>query len=61
MKLIDFMNGRFGKVALKKPYRLLWKWMTWGTLAFLFIRFVLFPFIGWWESVVISLNYIIWG
>lgn len=61
MKVLDFMNGRFGKVSLKRPYRIAWKWMTWGTLVFLFIRLVVFPFFTWWGGIVRWLNYIIWG
>lgn len=55
------IDGRFGRRVLKKQYRGYWRLMTYGTLAILFIRFVMFPFFQWWDGVVNFLNYVIWG
>lgn len=61
MKAINVLNGKFGKRVLKEPYRTYWQIMTWGTIGFLFIRFIMFPFFNWWDKVVAFLNYVIWG
>lgn len=60
-KILCAIDGRFGKKVLKDQYRSWWRLMTYGTLAILFIRFVMFPILNWWQGVVDFLNYVIWG
>lgn len=55
------IDGRFGNRVLKPQYRRWWRVLTYGTLAFLFFRFVMCPFFEWWDGVVSFLNYVIWG
>lgn len=55
------VDGRFGNRVLKPQYRRWWRAITYGTLAFLFFRFVMVPFFEWWDGVVDFLNYVIWG
>lgn len=55
------MNGRFGKRKLKKPYLYVWRFLTWGTLVWVAFTYVFVPFFNWWDKVVASLNYLIWG
>lgn len=55
------IDGRFGNRVLKPQYRIWWRMLTYGTLAFLFFRFVMVPFFEWWDGVVGFLNYVIWG
>lgn len=60
-KILLAIDGRFGRRVLKEQYRVYWRLMTYGTLTVLFIRFVMFPILEWWQGVVDFLNYIIWG
>lgn len=60
-KVLYAIDGRFGKKVLKDQYRSWWRLMTYGTLVILFIRFVMFPILNWWQGVVDFLNYVIWG
>lgn len=60
-KILYAIDGRFGKKVLKDQYRSWWRLMTYGTLVILFIRFVMFPILNWWQGVVDFLNYVIWG
>lgn len=60
-KILYAIDGRFGKKVLKDQYRSWWRLMTYGTLAILFIKFVMFPILERWQGVVDFLNYIIWG
>lgn len=55
------IDGRFGNKVLKPKYRKWWRLFTYGTLAILFIRFVMFPILDWWSGVVSFLNYVICG
>lgn len=59
--ILWFIDGRFGNRVLKQQYRRWWRIMTYGTLIFLFFKFIMFPFMEWWSGVVALLNYIIWG
>lgn len=43
IKVLQAIDGRFGKKVLKDQYRNWWRLMTYGTLAIIFIRFVMFP------------------
>jgi hypothetical protein len=61
MKVLYAIDGRFGKKVLKPKYRKIWQCITYGTLSWLFIRYVMFPFFDWWDGVVDFLNYVIWG
>ena len=60
-KILYALDGRFGNKVLKEQYRGYWRLMNYGTLAILFIRFVMFPILEWWQGVVDFINYIIWG
>lgn len=60
-KILQAIDGRFGRRVLKEQYRWYWRLFTYGTLAILFIRFVMFPILEWWSSVVDFMNYVIWG
>ena len=60
-KILYAIDGRFGNKVLKSHYRIYWRLFTYGTLAILFIRFVMVPFFNWWDGVVRLLNYVIWG
>lgn len=60
-KILYAIDGRFGRRVLKEQYRGYWRLMTYGTLTILFIRFVMFPILEWWQGVVDFLNYVIWG
>lgn len=60
-RILHAIDGRFGKKVLKDQYRNWWRLMTYGTLVILFIRFVMFPILEWWQGVVDFLNYVIWG
>ena len=60
-KILYAIDGRFGRRVLKEQYRGHWRLMNYGTLAILFIRFVMFPILEWWQGVVDFINYIIWG
>lgn len=61
LTMIKAIDGRFGKKVLKNKYRRFWRVITYGTLAFMFFRFILCPFFAWWDKVVAFLNYVIWG
>lgn len=58
---VEFVDGRFGRKVLKPQYRRWWRVATYGTLAVLFVRFVMCPFFAWWDKVVDFFNYVIWG
>lgn len=60
-KVLKAIDGHFGNKVLKPQYRVYWRLFTYGTLAILFIRFVMVPFFNWWDGVVRLLNYVIWG
>lgn len=60
-RILHAIDGRFGRRVLKEQYRGYWRLMTYGTLTILFIRFVMFPILEWWQGVVDFLNYVIWG
>ena len=60
-RILHAIDGRFGRRVLKEQYRGYWRLMTYGTLSILFIRFVMFPILEWWQDVVDFLNYVIWG
>lgn len=60
-RILHAIDGRFGRRVLKEQYRGYWRLMTYGTLTILFIRFVIFPILEWWQGVVDFLNYVIWG
>lgn len=61
IKVLQAIDGRFGKKVLKDQYRSWWRLMTYGTLTILFIRFVMFTILERWQGVVDFINYIIWG
>lgn len=61
IKVLHAIDGRFGRRVLNEQYRGYWRLMTYGTLTILFIRFVMFPILEWWQGVVDFLNYVIWG
>lgn len=61
IKILQAIDGRFGRKVLNEQYRGYWRLMTYGTLTILFIRFVMFPILEWWQGVVDFLNYVIWG
>lgn len=56
-----FMNGYFGHRKLNQPYRNIWQVITWSTMIFLTTRFIMFPFFGVWNRVILGLNNVIWG
>ena len=60
-KILNAIDGRFGRKVLKQPYRNYWRVITYGTLFILFNMFVMVPFFKWWDKVVDFLNYVIWG
>ena len=57
----QFFNGKFGKYSLNRPFRSWWKtfWVLVG--LFLFIRYGMFTFFEWWDSVVDRFNDVIWA
>ena len=55
------VDGRFGRKVLKRPYRRVWRVLTYGSLFLLLWNFVIVPFFQWWDGVVRFLNYVIWG
>lgn len=61
LTVLRAIDGRFGRKVLKPQYRRWWRLATYGTLAVLFVKFVMFPFFAWWDKVVDFLNYVIWG
>lgn len=58
---LEFVDGRFGRKVLKRPYRRVWRVMTYGSLFLLIWNFVIVPLFRWWDGVVRFLNYVIWG
>lgn len=61
MKILQAIDGRFGKRVLKPQYRFWWRLFNYGILFILFVKFIMFPFIDWWSKIINSLNYAIWG
>lgn len=59
--LMEFVDGRFGRKVLKRPYRRVWRVLTYGSLFLLLWNFVIVPLFRWWDKVVDFLNYVIWG
>ena len=59
--LRDVINGRLGHWVLKQPYRNIWRATCWAFIIYGFFMLVMVPFFNWWEKVVASLNYVIWG
>lgn len=59
--IFRFIDGRFGNRVLKPKYRVVWRFLTYGTIAILFFRLVICLFFEWWDGVVAWLNYVIWG
>lgn len=55
------LDGKFGRRVLKPKYRRIWRCITWGSLAILFFIYVLIPLFDFWDKVVITTNYVIWG
>lgn len=60
-KIIEVLDGKFGKRVLKPKYRRVWRWITWGTTTILFIIYILIPFFEFWDKVVAMINYVRWG
>lgn len=60
-RILNIIDGRFGKRVLKPQYRVWWRTITYGSLFFLFFRFVVIPFFEFWEKVIMFLNFVIWG
>ena len=58
---LEFVDGRFGRKVLKRPYRIVWRVLTYGSLFLLIYNFVIVPLFRWWDKVVDFLNYVIWG
>lgn len=61
IKIIEVLDGKFGKRVLKPKYRRIWRCITWGSLAVLFFIYVLIPFFEFWDKVVRIINYVRWG
>lgn len=59
--LMEFVDGRFGRKVLKRPYRRVWRVFTYGSLFLLLWNCVIVPLFRWWDGVVRFLNYVIWG
>lgn len=59
-KIINVINGRFGKKVLKNKYRKVWKVFTYGSLFFIF-SWLMLKFLSCWGGAVDFLNYVIWG
>lgn len=61
VKIIEALDGKFGRRVLKPKYRRVWRWITWGTTTILFIIYIVIPFFEFWERVVRFINYVRWG
>lgn len=59
--IFNFIDGRFGNRVLKPKIRVVWRFLTYGTIAVLFFLYVMCPFFRWWDKVISLLNYVIWG
>lgn len=58
---LEFVDGRFGRKVLKRPYRSVWRVLTYGSLFLLLWNFIIVSLFRWWDGVVRFLNYVIWG
>lgn len=52
--------------AINRIFKLLWgkkavKTLVISLIVIAFIRYIMFPILEWWGSVVKFLNYVIWG
>ena len=56
-----FLNGRFGKKVLRKPYKQIWQIIAWSLFIYFFTTKIMFPIIEWWQRIVDCMNYVIWG
>lgn len=61
LMLLNFIDGKFGKRVLKRKFRIVWRFVTYGTIAYLIMRFVFIPLLEWWDGVVHFINYLAWG
>lgn len=56
-----FMNGRFFKYRLEKPYRTVWRVITWGIFVWGVLTYVCVPFFAWWDKAMQFIGNLIWG
>lgn len=59
--IVNALDGKFGNRVLKQPYRDYYRVVVWATLTFLIWRYLLVPFLVWWDKVIHGMNNIIWG
>ena len=52
----SFMDGRFGRKTLRKPYRNIWRFVCWTVFMYVVFTFVCTPFFRWWSEIVALLN-----
>lgn len=61
LKIVRFMNGRFGNRRLKTPLRQAWRLLTWGCLVYLLVAYILLPISEGLDWVTACMNYVRWG
>lgn len=59
-KLVNFFKGRFGKYRLRKPFRTYWGALWIVSFTVIFLKYIMFPFFEFWDSVILNLNHLIW-
>ena len=59
--IVKALDGKFGNKVLKQPYRNYYRVVVWATLVALIWRYLLVPFLGWWDGLVRMFNHVIWG
>lgn len=59
--VLQFIDGRFGKIVLKRKFRICWRVVTYSLVAIFLWTFVITPFFDAWDRVVNLMNYVIWG
>lgn len=59
--VLQFIDGRFGKMVLKPKFRLWWRIVTYSVIAILLWKFIVCPLFETWEQTVSYVNYVAWG
>ena len=59
--IVKVLDGKFSNRVLKQPYRDYYRVVVWATSVVLIWRYLLVPFLGWWDKVIYVMNNIIWG
>lgn len=56
-----FLNGKFGKRILRKPYKQIWQIISWSLFIYFLSSCIILPIFRKWQEVVDCMNYVIWG